>query len=42
MAERRNGGAAERLAKWRDGQNGYLTTLFMVHPDTDDTDTNTF
>jgi hypothetical protein len=40
VAEWRNGGMAEWLAKWRDGRNGYLPTTFMVHAD--DTDTDTF
>jgi hypothetical protein len=44
MADWRNGGIGKAIdsggtAEWRNGQNGYLSTSFMVHADDDDDDT---
>ncbi len=47
MAEWRNGGMADGMAEWqKEWQNGRMVgmatyVLFMVHADTDDTDTDT-
>ncbi len=38
-----NGGTAERMAEWQNGRMAEVATyvLFMVHADTDNTDTDT-